>query len=255
MDNAPNFTKIFWDDDSEDFIPIEIPRLSCCCHSMQLLLSDLYDEDVFSRMMTEILKIIPLKLSFYKKKRYWKAWFQFLFSCLTTITEFNLFIIIIYTKEYWWYISNFWWRNIGNARRRTTTYIYEFTVNFEGYCITQAQAFVEFRALEVNLEVINTDRSKRILGLAQIRFDTTADLNISKLCYNLINALFHEKIERFPHVLEEDATKSLENAALLIKETEFIDSFKPTIIEICRILKIQQDLVLVPFEYMMKFLT
>lgn len=119
----------------------------------------------------------------------------------------------------------------------------------------QAQAFVEFRALEVKLEVINTDRSKRLLELAKIRFDTTADLNISKLCYYLINTGFHEKIERFPHVSEEDETKSLENAALFIKETEFIDSFKPTIIEICRILKIQQDLVLVPFEYMMKFLT
>lgn len=133
--------------------------------------------------------------------------------------------------------------------------IYEFTVNCEGDCITQAQVFVEFRALEAKLEVINTDRSKRLLELAQIRFDTTADLNISKLCYYLTNAGFHEKIQRFPHVSEEDATKSLENATLLIKETEFIDSLKPTIIEICRILKIQQDLVLVAFEYMMKFFT
>lgn len=54
-DNESNFTKIIFDDDKEDCIPIEILSVSCCYHSMQLVLNNLYDEDEFFRTITRIL--------------------------------------------------------------------------------------------------------------------------------------------------------------------------------------------------------
>lgn len=68
-DNASNFVSVFIDDDENDsdFIPLNIIRLSCACHTAQLVLRDLYDNDEEYKYLTDIIKSIPTRLTKLKR--------------------------------------------------------------------------------------------------------------------------------------------------------------------------------------------
>ena len=69
-DNAANFKKVFIEtDDGEDFIPLNILHVHCACHTVQLVIKDLNDEDKYFRELVKIMKIIPSRISFLKKQQ------------------------------------------------------------------------------------------------------------------------------------------------------------------------------------------
>ena len=78
--------------------------------------------------------------------------------------------------------------------------INDFTVKCEADNFTQANVFIEYRALENKLEVINTLRLQQILHLIHNRFKSTADIEIARLCYYTTNQGIQEKQERYQHI-------------------------------------------------------
>lgn len=83
---------------------------------------------------------------------------------------------------------------------------------------------------KVELETLNSPRSLKILELVRSRFNSTANINISKLCYFVTNAGISEKREIYPHVDEHEIfDPHSEDAEKLDKEIKFISSFTDTI--------------------------
>lgn len=261
-DNAQNFRKIFLDDDLvlDDFIPLSMVRVSCSCHTIQLALKDLKNVDNYYSNLIEKIKVIPTKISFLSKadikrlniasfpplqKQRWNSVFITLsyiisnvgaISSLFNINEigfFNMFDLLQLQKE--------------------LRPIYEFTIKCETDNFNQANVFIEFRALESKLEVLNTKRSKKLLSLIRKRFSITADIEISKLCYFTTNAGINEKRERFPHIpLSAIDTSDEESKRKFDNEMKFIHSFEKTIQKIYAKMKLDFKTVLTAFDIMMK---
>lgn len=69
-DNASNFTKVFMEEeDNDDITPLGMVRVSCACHTVQLALGDLLDEDKYFKELINIMKTIPHKLMYIKKMK------------------------------------------------------------------------------------------------------------------------------------------------------------------------------------------
>lgn len=82
--------------------------------------------------------------------------------------------------------------------------IYDFTTKCESDHYNQANVFIAYRILEVELVTLNSPRSLKILELVRNRFNSTANINISKLCYFVTKAGINEKREIYPHVDEHE---------------------------------------------------
>lgn len=258
--NAANFCKVFLDEDiNEDFIPIDIIRVSCACHTIQLALKDLKKEDHYLRELIKKMKAIPTKISFLSRKdieklritsfpplqkQRWNSVFITLsyiilnvgsISSLFTLNEigsFNMFELI----------------QLQNELRP----VYEFTTRCESDNCNQADVYIEFRALESKLEIMKTKRSQKLLSLIRKRFSTTADISLSKLCYFTTNAGLNEKRERFPHIsLSSIDPKDTKSKKIFDDEIQFIKSFEKTIIKICNKIKADSQAILSAFEIMM----
>lgn len=108
--------------------------------------------------------------------------------------------------------------------------INHFILRCESDSFTQAEIFFEYRALETKMEIIQTTRAEKLLELIHNRFNTTADIEISRLCFYCTNQGIREKLSYYPHIplvsLDPDDNDSNEKYD---KELDFILSFKGTI--------------------------
>lgn len=132
--------------------------------------------------------------------------------------------------------------------------IYNFTTKCESNHYNQANVFIAYRTLEVELETLNSPRSLKILELVRSRFNSTANINISKLCYLVTNAGIREKREIYPHVDEHEIfDPHSEDAEKLDKEIKFISSFTDTIKYIWEKISIDVQIIIDAFEILMIF--
>lgn len=71
-DNAVSFTNAFLDEESKEaqLTLLRIVRVSCACHTVQLALKDLLDDDAYFQDLTEVLKMIAHKLKYMKKRAF-----------------------------------------------------------------------------------------------------------------------------------------------------------------------------------------
>lgn len=52
------------EEDNDDITPLGMVRVSCACHTVQLALGDLLDEDKYFKELINIMKTIPHKLMY-----------------------------------------------------------------------------------------------------------------------------------------------------------------------------------------------
>ena len=293
-DNAANFVKVFLqNDDSEnnnienddsgnnnienddleiynaeeeeedgDFIPMNIIRLSCACHTIQLVLKDLYDNDIFYRNLTNTMKIIPARISRLKRSQIEELGIKS-FPPLQSQRWNSIYVSLKYIIKNIDGISKLFSKNeLDNLQfdellqiKKELKPIYKFTTALEGDGINQSNVYIQYRALEATLEFINTDRSKLILQFVHDRFTSTADIDIAKLCYFTTNAGISEKQKNYPHVSLEYAITNEERIKVFNNETKFISNFDQTIKMICEILKIDNNIILECFETFMNHYT
>lgn len=261
-DNAQNFCKVFLDNKNsldEDFIPLSMIRVSCSCHTIQLALKDLKKEDKYFRQLIKKMKTIPSKISFLTRKELQKLRITS-FPPLQKQRWNSVFITLSYIITNVGSISSlFSLDEVGCfdmfellRLQKELRPVYEFTTQCEKDDFNQADVYIEFRALESKLEVLNTNRSKKLLSLIRKRFTNTADLDLSRLCYFTTNAGIKEKRDHFPHIsLANIDPYDQKTKKMYDDELHFIQGFEKTIKKICSKIKLNSRIVLKSFELMM----
>lgn len=182
-------------------------RVSCSCHTIQLALKDLKKEDQYFQKLIKKMKIIPEKISFLSRKDIQKlriTSFPPLFLQRWNSVYITLSYIILNVGSI---SSLFSLDEIGCFNmfdllqlKSELEPVYEFTIHCESDNFNQADVYIEFRSLEAKLEILKTKRSQKLLSLIRKRFSTTADIELSKLCYFTTNAGLTEKMNRYPHI-------------------------------------------------------
>ena len=260
-DNASNFTKVFLEEeDVNDITPLGIIRVSCACHTVQLALGDLFDEDDYFRELTDIMKSIPHKLMYMKKKdieqlgltgfppiqkQRWNSIYltlRYIIKNLDGICQIlspddNALMVMDSLIEL----------------RDDLEPVYDFTTLCESDNANQADVYVYYRALKVKLQTRMTQRADHLLGLIKNRFHSTLDITISKLCYFTTNAGIIEKRQRFPHVSADDALKNEDLRMKYDKEVEFFSKFSDVINHLCSKLNKDLNTVFNSFETLLKY--
>ena len=104
--------------------------------------------------------------------------------------------------------------------------------------LTQADIYIEYRALENKMEIIQTTHNENLLELINNRFNIMAFIEISLLCFYCTNKGIREKQSLYPHILlaslDPDDNDSNEKYD---KELNFILSSKGTFEKLCKKLK------------------
>lgn len=132
--------------------------------------------------------------------------------------------------------------------------VYDFTTLCEKGNANQADLYINYRSLKAKLKVkaLKSPRANRLLELIKIRFNSTADIKIAKLCYFLSNAGICEKHERFPHVTSDEVLKDCEKKAF-DKEVAFFEKFSDTLDYICQKIDLDKTIVFNSFETLLKY--
>ena len=261
-DNAQNFCKVFLENKNtlnEDFVPLSMIRVSCSCHTIQLALKDLKKEDKFFKQLVKKMKTIPAKISFLTRKELQKLRITS-FPPLQKQRWNSVFITLSYIITNVGSISSlFSLDEIGCfdmfellRLQKELKPVYDFTTRCEKDDFNQADVYIEFRALESKLEILKTNRSKKLLSLIRKRFTNTADLDLSKLCYFTTNAGIMEKRDRFPHIpLSNIDPHDEKSKKIFDDELHFIQGFEKTIKKICSKINLNSKKILKSFELMM----
>ena len=260
-DNVANFKKVFLEPEehSIDIVPLDIIRVSCACHTIQLALKDLKKEDSYYKNLINIMKIIPTRISFLSRqeiqslgissfpplqKQRWNSVYKTLNYIINNIDSLEC----LFNTEEIIYLRIFDMTNLIKELEP----INHFTLRCESDSFTQAEVFIEYRALETKMEIIQTPRAEKLLELIHNRFNTTADIEISRLCFYCTNQGIREKQSHYPHIplvsLDPDDNDSNEKYD---KELDFILSFKGTIKKLCKKLKLDSAIVFEAFKLMM----
>ncbi len=260
-DNASNFCKAFLDsEDDSDFVPLGIVRVSCACHTVQLCLKDLYDEDSFYRNFVELIKIIPTKISYLKREQikllgiasfppHQSQRWNSVFITLQYIIRNIAAVSSLFTLNELAYLQLIDLFNLAYLLLP----VHIFTTTCEADNATQSTVYVAYRGLKESLKLNRSKRARLLLDIIKKRFKSTADISISKLCYFTTNAGLCEKQERYPHVSSSSVkTKNDENAIKFDKEIKFIVSFRSTIQKICNILSLDFECVFAGFKILME---
>ena len=266
-DNASNFVKVFMtnedDDDQElsdfDITPLGIIRVSCCCHTIQLALKDLYDYDEYFRELTDILKMIPHKLKYMSRHNIEELgltsyppiqsqrWNSIFISLQYVVSNIDAIIQLFDESS----APILHMEDLLQLKAELEP-IYTFTTICEGDRVNQAQLYLAYRGLEASLESCGTERSTKLLEFVQSRFSSTADIDVARLCFFTTNAGIIEKRETFPHVTEEEAMHDADSAALLDNELGFIDSFSQILEKLARKLELDSGVIKELFKNMMQ---
>lgn len=261
-DNASNFKKVFLDSETDNtsFIPLDILRVSCSCHTIQLVLKDLKSKDSSYKKLIKLMKIIPVKMSFLSRKDIQKLhissfpplqkqrW-NSVYKTLDYIIHNLHSLSSLFSEEELDFLQIF---DLTELFKELAP-INEFTKNCEADKYNQSKVYIEYRALESKLEVINTPRAQTLLDLIHTRFQSTADIDLARLCYFTTNQGLKEKQERFPHIPlisidpdDQEANQKYDN------ELDFITSFKKTLEKTCSKLHLNFDVTYTAFSLLMK---
>ncbi|KAK8837456.1 hypothetical protein M9Y10_036453 [Tritrichomonas musculus] len=207
------------------------------------------------------MKIIPAKISLLKKKDLEKLQIGFypplqsqrwnsIYITLRYITMNIGAISHLFTQEQIQYLQLI---DLLQLQKELQP-IYDFTTICESDDATQSTVFIQYRALEAQLQMIGTPRAEKILELLNKRFTKTADIDISKLCYFITKRCLAEKHNFYPHVEKNDILDPNDaNAIMYDKELSFINSFKSTIEKICHIISYDSEAIWSFFKLMMMY--
>ena len=108
---------------------------------------------------------------------------------------------------------------------------------------------MSYRILEDELEALNTERSKKLIHLTKLRFSSTADIELAKLCFFTTIAGISEKTKNYPHlpsIFIRDAQNPL-NTIINI-EVEFLESFNSILEKVCDKLLNDENVIKIFFQ-------
>lgn len=191
-DNASNFAGCFNNSikNSEHFIK-DIVRVSCACHTGQLMLADLYEQDdIYCQIVNSLsefsiglchktLSAIQAKgLTGYPpvQKQRWNSYHD----CLVYVNRnfdklAELFPNSIIFKN----------ADIAEEIEETIRPIHVFTTDLEGDDNDQSDVFVQCRILQSKLEILSTrnEHAKKLLDIFHTRCCKTLDMKLSETIY------------------------------------------------------------------------
>lgn len=200
-DNAANFCKVFTDNENDtDYVPLGILRVSCLCHTVQLCLKDLYNEDKFYQNFVELVKIIPSKISCLSMKKIQSLGISSfppiqsqrlnsVFHTLNYIINNIGSICHLFTLNELAYLQMIELLNLSYLLLP----IHIFTTICEANESTQARAYTAYRGMKASLRLNPSKRAQKLLRIIKKRFHSTADIKIAKLCYFTTNMGISEK--------------------------------------------------------------
>ena len=264
-DNAANFKKAFLSINSDvdeqnpdDFIPLNILRVSCACHTAQLALKDLYSVDQGYRNLIENMKTIQSKITFLSKADIDRLKIGF-YPRLQSQRWNSVYNVLCYIINHLDGISQLFQQDETFSLRmdelcqlqKELAPVYVFTCMCEPDKANQATVFIAYRALEARYQVINTFRAKKILELILVQFNTTADLELARLCFYTTNAGIREKQDKYPHISLANITNE-EEARRCHEETNFIKSFREIISKVCKIVEMNFEVIFDTFQYLLQ---
>lgn len=165
-------------------------RLSCACHTAQLALKDLYSVDQGYSNLIENMKTIQSKITFLSKADIDRLKIGF-YPPLQSQRWNSVYNVLCYIINHLDGISKLFQQDETFSLRmdelcqlqKELAPVYAFTCMCEPDKANQATVFIAYRALEARYQVINTFRAKKILELIQVQFNTTANLELARLCF------------------------------------------------------------------------
>jgi len=250
-DNAANFVKCFFSTTKKPVdaaFPVRgILRVSCACHTGQLVLVDLADRDPsFNALIGQLRDIKDQlnNLSFAKREacglsycpRFLEHRYNSALECIQYILKhFDALIAA----------------DIGLTDSvahlldlsQVLQPLNDFTNNVSGDFKTQAHVYLEYRTLKkrwLELGEKEIPRAHLLVELLDKRFHETLDIELSYVCYIMRKDGMKEFCKQYPYYSDfyiEDADKGPQ----ILARSSHLNQIRPKIIQICSIWEISAD--------------
>lgn len=241
-DNASNFAGCFNNSIKNSSLYIKsIVRVSCACHTGQLMLVDLAEQDSDYNKIIKSLSEFSIglchksaralesaKLSGYPPSIQPQRWNSYHDMLVYVNKNFEQLAELFPETTF------FQNAHLSEEIEETIRTVHEFTTALEGDSVDQTDVYIQSRILLCKLEVLanNNSHAKKLLEIARNRFVTTLDLKLSEAIFYFSSEGINEFADNFRYVQEVD-DDSEEADTVNARRLSKIRELKPKISFLC----------------------